>query len=89
MLSISFAFNIRTKILSTAQEIYLFGERLGGRVRDFRSVIFCVITHPPAADYMHGHTSNFIFIQLVTLYSMHNRLTNVCEENAAPRLLAY
>jgi len=64
MLSISLAFNIRTKILSTSQEINLFGERMGGRVRNFRSVIFCAMTRPPAADYMHAYTSNFIFIQM-------------------------
>jgi hypothetical protein len=65
MLSLSLAFNIRTKILSKSQDINLFGERLGGRVRDFRSVIFWVITHPPAADYTHAYTSKFRLIQLV------------------------
>jgi hypothetical protein len=63
MLSISLAFNIRTKILSILQEINLFVERLCGRVRrDLRSVIFCAITHPPAADDMQAYTSNYIFI---------------------------
>jgi len=59
------SFNIRTKILSTSQEINLFGERMGCRVRDFRSVIFCATTRLRAADYMHAYTSNFIFIQMV------------------------
>jgi hypothetical protein len=88
MLSISLVFNIRTKILSISQEINLFGETLGGHVRYFSYVIFCAITHPTAADYKHAYTNNFIFIQLVTLYSIHDRHTNVCGENAAPRPLA-
>jgi len=58
--SISLAF-IRTEIPSTSQEVNLFGERMGGRVRDFRSVIFCAMTRPPAADYTHADTSNFVY----------------------------
>jgi hypothetical protein len=65
MLSLLLAFNIRTKIISKSQNTNLFCERLGGRVRDFRSVILCGITHPPAAEYTHAYTSNFRFIQLV------------------------
>jgi len=64
MLSISLAFNVRTKILSLSQEINFFGERLCDRVRDIRSVTFCVITHPPATDDMQAYTSNYIFSQL-------------------------